>query len=138
MEQIMENEDIKRVIYSFGYPEHRCYMKEISTRLNTNLESIKAIIDACEDEQDDQDDNSMSYYIKCRFKKDQMIQMYHQTRRCYCCTRHANYKPDLFRGDLNSNKSPNDPQEHSYNEECYCYCRHMCRYVYRVYKNKFG
>lgn len=135
MEQIMENEDIKRLIYSFGYSEHRCYMKEISTRLNTNLESIKAIIDACDY---DQDDNSMSYYIKCRFKKDQMIQMYNQTRRCYCCTRHSNYKPDLLRGDLNSNNSPNDQQEHSYNEECSCYCRHMCRYVYRVYKNKFG
>jgi hypothetical protein len=137
MEQIMENEDIKRVIYSFGYPEHRFYMKDLSTRLNTNLEPIKEISDAWEYDQGEIG-NSMSYYIQCRFTKDQMIQMYHKTRRCYCCTRHAHYKPDLLRRELNSNNSPNDQPEYSYNEECYCNCRHMCRHVYRAYTNKFG
>jgi len=77
MEQIMENEDIKRVIYSFGYPEHRFYMKDLSTRLNTNLEPIKEISDAWEYDQGEIG-NSMSYYIQCRFTKDQMIQMYHK------------------------------------------------------------
>lgn len=128
MESFMEHEDIKRHIYSFGYPKHRIYMKEICKRINTPYDFIYQL----NREWDGYDALSMTQYLHTRYSYIELKQLYLITKRCNCCTRHSYYKPNLCAIQLNAKTNPN-PHYSIYSTTCVCHCRSLSRHIYYAY-----
>lgn len=125
MEKLFENNDIMRLIYSFGYSEHRHYMKEMS----------KSIV--CEDydpigwPEKRVNNESLCTFLK-RKSWIELIDLYNRYNKCHCCTRHSYFKPKLFEMRLNPKIIPN-PYYTTYDKSTECACRHRSRLVFIVY-----
>jgi hypothetical protein len=121
------NEDIMRHIYSFGYPEHRVYMKQLSKdiHINGNINPIGW------------PENRLKGEALCVFLRrktyEELIDLYKTYKQCRCCTRHCYYKPNLVTMNENVKLEPNPYYSYeNLNELCPCKCRHNLRLVYRA------
>jgi len=81
--KVFQSDDLLRIIYGFGDPEHRQTMKVIHTQLLHPLSKLPAQYPYSGFETHDQ----------CM--KD-LLTNFFQLRRCMCCTRHAHNKPNLY------------------------------------------
>lgn len=124
----MENEDLKRYIYSFGYPSHRVFMRQICNELNTTLTEPTEILGWPEESNDGE---SLCCFVNRTYTKQQIVELFNAYRWCYCCTRHSYYKPTLFSAEKNDKLDPNP--HYTYQEECQCNCRNTCRHLYVGY-----
>lgn len=130
------NDDIIRHIFSFGYPEHRTYMKQLSKEINV-----------CGDyDPIGWSENRVNGELLCNFlrrthTRNEIIHLFNTYKKCKCCTRHACFKPDLFNMKLNPRLNPNPyyryKDEHIFYPTkyhfCLCKCRHNIRHVYVAY-----
>lgn len=129
MESLMEHEDIKRYIYSFGYPEHRIYMKAICQQINTPYDFISQLYR----EWDGYVALSMTQYLHTRYSSCELHHLYLITKRCNCCTRHSYYKPNLSAIQQNTKTNPNPHYSIIYSTTCSCHCRSLSRQIYNAY-----
>ena len=127
MEQLFENKDIMRLIYSFGYAEHRHYMKEMSKSIRVcgNYDPIGWPENRVNDE-------ALPTFLK-RKSRTELIDLYNRYNKCRCCTRHSYFKPKLFEMRLNPKITPNPYYKTDETTECACVCRHRARLVFIVY-----
>lgn len=124
------NEDIIRHIYSFGYPEHRIYMKQLCKQLNRVLSG--------DIHPTGWPENRIGGEALCTFLQrektyEELIDLYYTYKNCKCCTRHSCYKPNLAEMDYNHKLNPNPyytKKRKYYN--CQCQCRVLVRHVYFV------
>lgn len=133
MEQLFENKDIMRLIYSFGYPEHRIYMKKLCYKLDTVLSNLyithwpkKRICN-----------EPLSTFLARERTRYELIFMYKAYKKCQCCTRHCYYKPNLTTKNENTKLNPNPYYSNVPNGMsktkfygCKCLCRLYIRHVY--------
>lgn len=119
------NEDIIRYIFSFGYPQHRTYMKELCKDINTHLKEIKGW------RKNRVNHESLCEYIYRTHNEREIIEVYKNYKSCCCCTRHSFYKPNLFRKEENHKVYPNI--HYSVNNVCVCNCRHITRQIYNSF-----
>jgi hypothetical protein len=122
------NEDIVRHIYSFGYPEHRLYMKQLCKEINSVLSGNIYPVGWPE--------NRIGGEALCTFLQrektyEELIDLYETYKNCKCCTRHCCYKPKLATMDYNCKLNPNPYYTRKY-YKCNCQCRALMRHVYFV------
>ena len=85
------NDDIIRHIYSFGYAEHRIYMKEMSKSIQ-----VCGDYDPMGWPQNQVNDELLSTFLIRTHTRNEIINLFNTYKRCKCCTRHACFKPGLF------------------------------------------
>lgn len=127
-------DDILRDVYSFGYPNHRVYMKEICQEIELNHETIHKYLSYAWEQNGElelYDGNSMSDYIKRQFHRHEIMHMFRYYKKCRCCTRHSHYKPDITRQQRNP--KPDHNPHYTHDTTCLCSCRHMSRHLYSAY-----
>lgn len=137
MNELFENEDIMRHIYSFGYTEHRTYMKELSEKINTvltgNMEPIGWPHNRVNGE-------ALCTFLYRENTRDELICLYNKYNNCKCCTRHCCFKPKLYDFDANPKLEPNPYYTYTNPPDglmvptkyhhCMCKCRTHLRHVY--------
>lgn len=126
-------DDIIRDIYSFGYPNHRVYMKSVCEMIESNHDPLdKYLSDAWyKNGQHDHHDTPMSTFIKTQFTQTDILYMFHYYKKCRCCTRHSYYKPDIKYQQ--QNPKPDYNPHYTHDDTCSCSCRHMSRHLYSAY-----
>lgn len=134
MESLMEHEDIQRYIYSFGYPEHRLYMKAICQQINTPSQCIYELQIELQMECEDV---SHIQYLHTKYTSCKLAELFRITKRCNCCTRHSYYKPNLCPVEINAKTNPN-PHYSIDSNTCVCDCRSLSRDLYYAYWYKIG
>lgn len=126
MEELLKNDDIKRLIFSFGTIEHRIFTKKLKDRFLLLNKIRKKNIKNIENEfrkfymLSEVHPYSISKFIHNRFSKIKQQDFLKQLNSCYCCTKHS-YNKNPFKIQIEY-KFPN--------ETCRCACRHMSRHVY--------
>lgn len=125
-------DDIIRDIYSFGYPNHRKYMKDICRMIESNHTSIhKHLHDSW------YRNNTaipITEFINAEFTQTEIVVMFQYYKKCKCCTRHSYYKPNIKSQHFNPKPAYN-PHYNTHNITCYCPCRNMSRHLYLAYFN---
>jgi len=123
MEQM--NSDLKRLIYSFGYPEHRVYMKEIveyfkhqAFKREHNLKCIRR-------------DFQVNIHVSPCPLRQLLPELFNITQHeillnqmidCRCCTNHSHSKPVRGGDGYYTSEAPKTQKE-----DCSCGCRNMAR-----------
>ena len=124
-------DDIIRDIYSFGYPNHRVYMRNTCDSISSTHHPIQEVIQDAWDEEGGGE--CMSEIIKSQFIPTDILYMFHYYKKCRCCTRHSYYKPDIKCQQFNPKPNYNPHYNRDYTDECACVCRHMSRHLYSAY-----
>jgi len=127
LNQILEKEDLKRLIYSFGTVEHRIFMREFCNTRGYHDELIRR--------------NDLVSPIPKRYQEiyhpNEMVIVYltrfYQLRRCFCCSRHSHRKPNIVLLEDGLKYVENDEQvpEDTNHFDCRCACRHLMRKLAR-------
>ena len=117
-------EDIQRHIFSFGYVEHRKYMKHLCEKLERG-KVLQHNIDILVNEFNDGDNPSLSHLLK-KVDTDILDKLFNQCVRCNCCTKHCNKRPIYIGGKTLSCTE-------NYDVGCYCKCRQLSRFIQRSY-----
>lgn len=128
MEQVMNNEDLIRIIYSFGYPKHRENMKEIVSSLHYKNLKRNNIMDCLKHDYElytkHNPYSSMDRFVPDLLSKKEQQEVLCQLIQCRCCTRHSHNKPIMV--DKTFYYKPSSKRY--YNDvECKCSCRHLSR-----------
>lgn len=126
--------DVIRLICSFGYPEHKTYMKEVCAEvrhqlsvLNHNMgllqkEKLKMILPT-----------GTQWFLKYEADKNVLHDFFQQCIRCCCCSKHCNNRPTNYLTDevsVGENFSSGEP--------CHCKCRSISRDIKRaLYENYY-
>lgn len=127
-------DDILRDVYSFGYPNHRVYMKDICAMIETNHDTIHNNLSYAWERNGELDLSggaSMSEFIRRHFNRHEILYMFRRYKNCRCCTRHSYYKPDIK--CRQHNPKPTHNPHYTYDSTCSCPCRHMSRHLYSAY-----
>jgi hypothetical protein len=121
---VFSNEDLKRHIFSFGYPEHREFVHSLKETLQVDCDRFQNMF------MNHSGDGCMSQYLLEEFTEAEMIEWMDYFNRCKCCTRHSHYKPFICA------KGANVPDRHTtvdyYYSDCSCACRHLARHCART------
>ena len=113
--KVFANEDLKRIIFSFGYPEHRVFTCNLTRELQVDMNTF-------------QYDGSITEHIeKCTVME--QLTWLDYFNRCRCCSRHSHYKPYInanYGGiyPVNMGRIPEGNVV-----ECNCSCRSFARYM---------
>lgn len=129
MEKLFLNEDIKRLIFSFGYPKHRKYMKEIIFHFRKEKYKVKKQIEYLELDYMLYNDIYYEYpdnFIYDVLNRDLQIKLLKQFMKCYCCNRHIQNRP-YYKGNILYYSHNNLFYE---DETCDCKCRYYSRLLY--------
>lgn len=153
IKKLLEVEDLKRLIFSFGEVEHRSRMRKVCSSFgyNTELPAIKyygkellspiprlylKMRQIFPDQVNPDDDEEMGgwYGRKGYTLMDSLIWFY-KLRRCQCCSRHSHRKPDIVMGHIlgrglffKKDYGPRIPEDKDLGD-CRCQCRHEARYL---------
>ena len=123
------SQDIIIHIYSFGDPKHRILMKDICKKIGTNHKKInKRLINYYNNY--GREEESLFMFIRSRFSRPDILNMFKYYKKCHCCTRHCHYKPDILKQEFNI--KPQNSNDYSDNS-CKCQCRHISRHLYLAY-----
>jgi hypothetical protein len=133
MDKVFKNMDLVRLIYSFGYPEHRMHMKGITSCFKQKDEIIQFNLSCLQEDwiiyHEIYPDGSMDRMISSLFVEEEQYNLLHQLIDCRCCTRHSYGKPIrsmLWASDYVPARD----------ESCLCCCRHMSRVLlHSIYHN---
>lgn len=111
---VFANEDLKRHIFSFGYPEHIAFTKSLTESLKVDCSPFLERYWA--------QDQCLSQYLE-EFTEVELMNYIHYFNRCKCCTRH---KPMWDFDSIHVGISPS-----AYRGACECYCRSLARHCAR-------
>ncbi len=123
--EVFENQDLVRLIYSFGFPEHRLHTKKVCNQLlnrhyhRTDRSLAKDLLSPLP--------NMMKHHKEWKLYVGFFIY-----RRCRCCSRHSHRKPNI---SLEEGTIVFDWGNHTMvpeamdRNDCDCECRHRCRRI---------
>lgn len=131
--QVFASEDLKRHIFSFGYPEHREFMKSLKKILHVDCKPFMRRYAR------NHNWRVMNQYILHEYTETEILRYIHYYNRCRCCTRHSHFKPILKNVDgmihiyENDNNIPGHVmiRDHS----CQCHCRYLMRQMTDAYSD---
>lgn len=112
---VFANEDLKRHIFSFGYPEHREFTKSLNL-LTVNCDPFIKIYET------ESGHRCIHEYIIEEYSETEMIEWMVYFNSCRCCTRHSHYKPYLSADGVNIPMNPRNEMN-----DCKCSCRSLAR-----------
>jgi hypothetical protein len=120
---VFANEDLKRHIFSFGYPEHIEFTKSLVKHLKVDCRPFQEKFWRISW------GRPLRTYLIEEFTEDERFDLIHYFNRCRCCTRHSHYKPyvDAFGAKIVSNSNA-----HATSDLCGCPCRHLSRHCART------
>ena len=123
---VFANEDLKRHIFSFGYPEHIEFTKSLTKILKVDCDRFDETF------WKNTRGRPMGTYLKDEFTEAERMDWMHYFNRCKCCTRHSHYKPYVDEDCVKiiSNSSTNR------DDLCQCMCRHLARHCARTVNHK--
>ena len=123
--EVFDNQDLVRMIYSFGTPEHRIQMSRIADcisyprckrrdkRMGRNILSPVP--------------NLMKHHRDWKLYVDFFVY-----KRCMCCSRHSHRKPNIYLDDgtivFDHGNNTTVPEAIG-RKDCECICRHKCRVI---------
>ncbi len=113
--QVFAMDDLKRHIFSFGYPEHIAFTKSLKVILKVDTTPFEERFHAY------RDGRSLPRYLLEEFDAQELVECIHYFSRCRCCTRHSHDKPYVSTFGI-----AYTPKIHS-SDECECQCRHIGR-----------
>jgi hypothetical protein len=137
MEQVMNNVDLIRLIYSFGYPKHRQYMKCIVNQFACEEDVRRFNMECIMDDwvlyfESQYYPSAIDMFLSDLFNSQQQKALLRQMIKCKCCTRHSHNKPILLNDRIiyypTTIKHKRDPY-------CNCNCRSLSRSLWFCYKN---
>lgn len=125
--KVFESPDLIRLIYSFGNPDHRRYMRNIKLELQSQTEAF-------EDEfQKKRGFEGIDYVLEHYYSMDELIKYLRTFKRCFCCSRHSMKKP------IYSDKIVFITKKcvfQNYETECACPCRSLSRVFVKSLRSK--
>tara|TARA_B110000114_G_C15037965_1_gene375782 strand:+ start:683 stop:1159 length:477 start_codon:yes stop_codon:yes gene_type:complete len=135
MDKVVNNLDLIRYIYSFGYPEHRFYMKmiifHIKNKKNKMIHNIDCIL------RDWEFYESSLYYgaiydlfLHKLLNKQTQFKLIKQLGKCCCCNRHCQNKPKVVDNEIVYHY---DNKHYDIDKECNCNCRILSRDLYHIH-----
>ena len=119
---VFANEDLKRLIFSFGDVGHREFTKSLTKILKVDFQ--KFLDKFC----DNRNDRTLYVYLAEEFTSKELIEWINYFARCHCCTRHSHGKPRVTKQGI-----VYTPRIDTTNYECLCPCRCLSRDCARVY-----
>jgi len=137
-EQVFENADLKRHIFSFGTSEHRVRMKQICHDIlvkhtDALLSDLPKLYPYTRDDRVFLSDMNMK----------ETLRQFFQLRLCKCCSRHAHNKPHIKLRKCNirgvrlviHNKRVWVPECKDFGD-CNCECRQEARFLSRLIRQR--
>lgn len=121
---VFANEDLKRLIFSFGYPEHIEFTKSLTDILKVDSYQF------ADRYYENQNDRCLYDYIVEEFTSKELIEWINYFARCHCCTRHSHDKPRVIKRDIVFT-----PRINTTDYECECPCRSLGRNCARVFQD---
>lgn len=114
---VFANEDLKRHIFSFGYPEHIEFTKSLTDILKVDSRRFY------DRYYEDRDDRCIHDYLVDEFTPNELIDWMNYFARCRCCTRHSHDKPRATnQGIVYTHRATT-----YYDCDCPCPCRSLGR-----------
>jgi hypothetical protein len=120
--------DVSRHICSFGYPEHKEHMKEVSNQLTGLLEYNLSLL------HEDYIKLLKIDYVQCIFDYfvytvdfEVLKDLFKQCIKCCCCSKHCHNRPINFNTDKVS-----IGENFNTSEICHCKCRQVARHIKRA------
>ena len=128
---VFETEDLVRLIYSFGDPDHRVLTQYIAQEIRQDVHEITYErlywIESMTPEQQDGDISLRRFLEEVPMD---LLKLLNGYKRCYCCQRHNHNKPIIHEGQIRTFKGV-VTERNVYPDECGCPCRHYSRYFMR-------
>jgi hypothetical protein len=150
MNKLLENEDIKRHIFSFGTIEHRQWMRRLCLGYDKSnpaihylgpelLSPIPRLFLEMPHREDDDEKQDLDVSLDGYTLLETLIWFY-KFRRCQCCSRHSHRKHNIFIRDgflvyTKGDSGPRIPEDKNMGD-CDCDCRHNMRYLFRCIKRR--
>lgn len=137
MEQVMNNIDLVRHIYSFGYSKHREYMSEILSAFRHKTFKRKHNIRCLNYDWQLYTSHTEYYspfdmFISDILSRQQQKEVLKQLIQCRCCTRHSHNKPVVIDKTFYYKES----SKRYYNDtDCKCPCRSISRNLWHSLTN---
>ena len=125
MERILANVDLRRHIFSFGDPEHRDRMKDVSYDLAVHVDLVEDRL--CHD----RGERPAMEYFREEYTAQELIAWSRYLNRCKCCTRHSHCKPYLEW--IEGIQHVRIPEHSNQARGCPCPCRNLSRHMMKVY-----
>lgn len=130
MERLFANNDIRRHIFSFGYPEHRERMKTVALEITIDADYAQTVRNTYYERGGDR---SIMEYLRDEYTAQELVEHSKYLNRCKCCTRHSHCKPYVECVDnaeyVRIPENSQAPSQHV----CSCPCRSMSRRMLKVY-----
>jgi hypothetical protein len=132
-EQVFASEDLKRHIFSFGYPGHRNHMNALckEVRHETVSRYGKELLTSVP-----------RYYFQCLGKREDILNdllLFFRCNRCQCCSRHCHRKPAIIidhpHGFMFLEGEEKRVPEDKFVDLCDCYCRRNMRRMVQDYSD---
>lgn len=121
--------ELKRIIYSFGYPAHRTYTKHICFIINKKKEILNYNIELVNSDIESFRMAGIEEIIELliiSIYDSKKHKLFNQCIKCYCCTKHCNKRPkNIFTDELTYTEN--------YNTTCNCSCRSFARLMKNIY-----
>jgi hypothetical protein len=125
---VFDTQDLVRLIYSFGYPEHRVLTQYIAQEIREDVHEITyERLYWIESMTPDRREGDISL---TRFLEEvpmDLLKLLNGYKRCYCCQRHNKNKPIIHEGQIHTFKGV-VTERNAYPCDCGCPCRHYSRY----------
>ena len=118
---VFANEDLKRHIFSFGYPEHIEFTKSLTEILTIDCKPF------IERFNEDRGDRCIRQYLQEEYTPNELVLWINYFARCRCCTRHCHDKPFVCK-----NQIIYTPEGDVTDRECKCHCRCLARNCARI------
>jgi hypothetical protein len=118
--QVFDSPDLIRLIYSFGTPEHRTFTQTLKGELESQAINF--------DEHFQKNRDIYPDITTCldTHSKQSMVKYVRSFSRCFCCSRHTKYKPNLSK-DILIATGPSSSVFDNYTTGCDCPCRSLAR-----------
>jgi hypothetical protein len=122
---VFGSEDLKRLIFSFGYPEHREFTASLTESLAVDPYPFEDRF------LENQQDRCLYDYLVEEYTPQELILWSNYFARCRCCTRHSHDKPRFVNQEIVFTKrSPTKVYE------CECTCRHYARMCVKAFSHE--
>ena len=118
---VFANEDLKRHIFSFGYPEHIEFTKSLTEILKVDSYQFE------DRYYENRNDRTIYDYMFEEFTSEELIVWTNYFARCHCCTRHSHDKPRVTKQGFVCT-----PKIDTTDYGCDCPCRSLGRNCIRV------
>jgi hypothetical protein len=122
--------EILTLICSFGYPEYKEHMKEITNELSNQSGLLKYNMNLLFHDYHHiyyLYNEDLQSYLTNALTDEVLEELFIQCTKCCCCSKHCHNRPTNYYTDEVS-----IGENHTTNPKCDCTCRHLARWIKRI------